>query len=206
MGMNDRQYMDKEVAKKVFKAFNGVYKTGEPLKEIDWQITRKDGAKRYVEASVSLRKDEFGKPIGFRGIIHDITERKQAEELRRQSEEKYRTIIENIQDGYFEVDLAGNFTFFNDSTCLLHGYSKEEMMGMSYRKYVDAETAKKIFQTYNKVYTTGIAGRIFEYEIIRKDGTRRQVETFASLIKDSSGKTIGFRGIIRDTTERKKVA
>jgi PAS domain S-box-containing protein len=80
------------------------------------------------------------------------------------------------------------------------------MMGMSYRKYVDAETAKKIFQTYNKVYTTGIAGRIFEYEIIRKDGTRRQVETFASLIKDSSGKTIGFRGIIRDTTERKKVA
>jgi PAS domain S-box-containing protein len=79
------------------------------------------------------------------------------------------------------------------------------MIGMSYRKYVDAETAKKIFQAYNKVYKTEMTGRIFEYEIIRKDGTRRQVETFASLIKDSSGKQIGFRGIIRDITERKKV-
>ena len=68
MGMNNRQYTDKENAKKLFQTFNEVYKTGEPAKEFDWQIIRKDGTKRFIEASVSLQKDSSGKPIGFRGI------------------------------------------------------------------------------------------------------------------------------------------
>ena len=49
----------------------------------------------------------------------------------RQSEEKYRTILESIEDGYFEVDLAGNFTFFNDSICEILGYSRDELIGMN---------------------------------------------------------------------------
>jgi len=65
------------MAKKVFQAFNKVYITETPTKEIDWQIIRKDGTERYIETSVTLRKDIAGKIIGFRGIIHDITEREQ---------------------------------------------------------------------------------------------------------------------------------
>ena len=125
-------------------------------------------------------------------------------EALRQSEEKHRTIIENIQEGYFEIDLAGNFTFFNDSMCRCLGYSKEELMGMNNRQYTDKKNAKKLFKSFNEIYTTGITGRIFEYDIIRKDGTRRQLEGFASLQKDSSGKRTGFRGTIRDITERKR--
>jgi diguanylate cyclase (GGDEF)-like protein len=60
--------------------FNKIYNTGEPAKDVDWQITRKDGTKRYIETSVSLKKDSSGKLTGFRGIIRDITERKQAAE------------------------------------------------------------------------------------------------------------------------------
>jgi len=78
MGMNNRQFTDKENAKKLFKTFNEVYKTGEPAKEFDWQIIRKDGTERYIEVSVSLQKNSSGKPIGFRGISRDITERKQS--------------------------------------------------------------------------------------------------------------------------------
>ena len=63
-------------------------------------------------------------------------------EALRQSEEKHRTIIENIQEGYFEIDLAGNFTFFNDSMCRCLGYSKEELMGMINRQYTDKKNAK----------------------------------------------------------------
>ena len=77
------------------------------------------------------------------------------EKALRQSEEKYRTILESIQEGYFEVDLAGNFTFFNDSMCRITGYSKEELMGMNNRQFTDKETAKKVFQAFNKVYNTG---------------------------------------------------
>ena len=80
MGMNYRQYTDKETSKKVFQTFNKVYNTGEPTKGFDWQIIRKDGTKRYIEASVSLQKDSSGKPTGFRGIVRDITERKQIEQ------------------------------------------------------------------------------------------------------------------------------
>jgi diguanylate cyclase (GGDEF)-like protein/PAS domain S-box-containing protein len=122
----------------------------------------------------------------------------------RQSEEKYRTILENIEDGYYEVDLDGNFTFFNDSMCLLLGYSKEEMMGMNNRQYTDKENAKKLFQDFNKVYKTGNSTNELAWQIIRKDGTKRFLESSISLQKDSSDKPTGFRGIVRDVTERKR--
>ena len=128
-----------------------------------------------------------------------------AEESLRQSEEKYRTILDNIQEGYFEVDLAGNLIFFNDSTCLLLGYSQEELLGMNDQQYTNKETSKKVFQTFNKVYNTGEPTKGFDWQIIRKDGTKRYIEASVSLQKDSSDKPMGFRGIVRDVTERKQI-
>jgi PAS domain S-box-containing protein/putative nucleotidyltransferase with HDIG domain len=125
------------------------------------------------------------------------------EEL-HQSEEKYRTILENMQDAYFEVDLAGNFTFFNDAMCHDFGYSKDELMGMNYRQYTDHGNAKILFQAYNKVYTSGESLKELFWQITRKDGSKKYIEGSVSLRKDSSGKPIGFRGIIRDVTERKR--
>src|SRR5208337_561579 len=134
----------------------------------------------------------------------DITENKRAEEALRLHEEKYRTILEEMQEGYFEVDFAGNFTFFNDSLWRYFGYSKEELMGMNYRQYTEKEHSKELFQTFNKVYSTGEPTEGFDWQIIKKDGTKRYVEASVSLRKDSLGKPIGFRGIARDVTERKK--
>jgi PAS domain S-box-containing protein len=203
MGMNNRQITDKENAKIVFQAFNKVYNTGAPTKEFNWQVIRKNGTERYIEQSASLKKDSSGKITGFRGIIHDITERKRAEDVLRQSEERYRSILETIREGYFEVDLAGNFTFFNDSICRILGYSKEEVMGMNNRQYTDKENSKILFQVFNKVYNSGEPTEGFDWQILRKDGTKKYVEASVSLQKDSSDKPIGFKGIVRDVTERK---
>jgi HD-GYP domain-containing protein (c-di-GMP phosphodiesterase class II) len=85
MGMNNRQYTDKENSEKLFQVFNKVYNTGKPTDGLDWQIIRKDGTKRYVEASVSLQKDSSDKPIVFRGIVRDVTERKLADVKLRQT-------------------------------------------------------------------------------------------------------------------------
>ena len=137
-------------------------------------------------------------------LVRDITERKHAEETLRQSEEKYRTILENIEDAYYEVDLSGNLTFFNDSLCRLVGYSKEELMGMDNRQLTDPENAQKLYQEFNKVYRTGRSSKVFDWEIIKKEGTKRNVEASVSPIKDSRGHSIGFRGIVRDITERKQ--
>ena len=122
----------------------------------------------------------------------------------KESEERYRTILENIAEGYYEVDLAGNFTFFNVSVSQLLGYSKDELLGMNNRQYMDQENAEKLYQAFNKVYRTGNPSQIFDWEITRKDGTKRYVESSISLIKNPSGQPTGFRGIVRDITERKR--
>jgi PAS domain S-box-containing protein len=159
---------------------------------------------RWFNIAVDPLLDETSGLIGAVHIMSDITERKLAEEALQRSEEKYRTILENIEEGYYEVDITGNFTFFNDSICRIWGYPKEELIGMNDRQYTDQENAKKLFQTFNNVYTTGEPARGFGWEIIRKDGTKRYIEASVSLQKDSSDKPIGFRGIIRDITERKR--
>ena len=129
---------------------------------------------------------------------------RKSEETLRQSEERYRTIIENIQDGYFENDLAGKFTFINDVICKHLGYSREELIGMDYRRYTEEESAKRLVQKYTGLAKTGQPVEPFEAEYIRKDGTKLFAEISVSLIRDAGGKPIGFRGISRDTTERKK--
>jgi PAS domain S-box-containing protein len=127
------------------------------------------------------------------------------EEALRKSEERYRTILHSLEEGYFEVDLSGSLTFFNDAFVRWSGYSKEELMGMSNRRYMDEETAKKVYQIFNEVYRTGEPANPFDWEIILKDGTRRWIDTSVSLIRDSKGQPVGFRGIARDVTQRKQM-
>ena len=130
--------------------------------------------------------------------------KRQAEEALRESEEKYRAILEGIEEGYYEVDLAGNFTFFNDPMLELGGYSRDEFIGTNYREYSDEDTAEEVYQVYSKVYTTGRPVKGFEWNLTRKDGTKGYVEASVSLLRDSKGDPIGFRGVVRDVTERKK--
>lgn len=134
----------------------------------------------------------------------EIADRRRAEEALRESEEKYRTIIENIEEGYFEVDPAGNMVLCNDSLARILGYSREELSGMNNRRYMDRETAPRVFRFFNEVYRTGVASDSFEFELIRKDGSRRSVETSVSLVRNAEGEAVGFRGICRDITEQKR--
>lgn len=121
----------------------------------------------------------------------------------RESEEKYRTILANIEDGYFEVDLGGAYTFINDTFCRIRGYDRDEIIGMNSRDHLEAESVNKVDHIYRKVQRTGIPVKGFEYEIIRKDGSHLEVEGSVSLIKDAEDKVIGFRSIVRDITQRK---
>ncbi|HMK76072.1 MAG TPA: PAS domain S-box protein [Thermodesulfobacteriota bacterium] len=137
-------------------------------------------------------------------LQQEITEHKQAEETLRKSEERYRTILEIIEEGYFEVDIAGNFTFVNDREASFLGYPKEELIGMNNRQYTDQETSKKLFQVFSKVYITGEPAKELDIEVIKKDGTKGFIEIWVYLKKDSAGQPTGFRGIARDITERKR--
>ena len=158
----------------------------------------------YTDKDVRLAERIGDQIAGAIANAQLFIERKRAGEALRQSEEKYRTILENIQDGYLEVDLAGNFTFVNDAESRNLGHTSEELMGMNYRQYTDETTARKLYQAFNGVYRTGESIKVLDVEVIRKDGTKALNEISVSLIRDSVGKPIGFRGVARDVTERKR--
>jgi len=147
---------------------------------------------------------EDGEVRGFSEVIRDISKRKRMEEALRESEEKYRTLLDRIEEAYFEVDIAGNFTFFNDSLSKSLGYSDDELMGTNNRDYMSPDSSKKIYELFNQIYNTGNPIKKVVYEIIRKDGSRGFHELSASLMKDQAGQAIGFRGIAHDITERKQ--
>jgi PAS domain S-box-containing protein len=204
MGMNYKVYTPAEISKKVFGAYNQVYRTGEPLKWFPMEQIRKDGTRLVLENSVLPIRNEKGEIIGFRGIGRDITKRLQMEEALIKSEGKYRTILEEMKEGYYEVDLTGNYTFFNDALCRLLGYTREEMLGMNYRVYLPPERINKAFEYYNRIYRTGEPAEMLDVVQIRKDGKRIFVDSSASSIRNEKDEIIGFRGVIRDVTERKK--
>ena len=134
----------------------------------------------------------------------DITSRIEVEEALRQNEEKYRNIIENIEEGYFELDLKGNLTFFNDSLCKITGYTPEELTGINYQKYSNQEMSANMFNVFNQIFCTKKAAMVADFEIIIKDGNALQIDLSATPIKDDNDEVIGFRGLIRDVSERNK--
>jgi two-component system cell cycle sensor histidine kinase/response regulator CckA len=199
LGMNNRAYTSPETAKKTFNIFNEIYRTGVPEKIFDYEINRKNGEIGYLEMSASLIRDKSGKPVGFRGVSRDITERKKMET----EQERSRDFVENIADGCWELDLAGNITFINESACRMMGYPREELLGMNNRAYTSPETAKQMFKVFSEIYRTGLPEKISYYPVVRKDGNTIFMELSASLSRDEAGNRVGFRGITRDLTERK---
>jgi len=175
---------------------------GQSVTEIAATFVAKDGRKIFAEGNVSPRKLN-GKVISTHGIFRNVTARKRAEAALWESDKKYRNILESIEDGYYEVDRFGNMTFFNDSLCMIFGYSENELLGMNFRQYMDEKFARKVFKTFNQVYLTGKPEKAFDWQIERKDGAKRWIEGSVSLITNAEGSAAGFRGIIRDVTDRK---
>ena len=119
-------------------------------------------------------------------------------------EERYRAILDGITEGYYEVDLEGNFTFFNAAMSRMLGYAPSKLVGMNYRAYLGGEDAKKVYEAFLRVFRTGEPEKGFDYELIRKDGSRFPIAMSVSLIRDKNGRPAGFRGLARDISARKR--
>ena len=205
MGVTASQGADPETSERMYTAFEKVYRTGTPLHLAAFESARADGTKAVYEMSATLMRDREGNPVGFRGITRDVTERTEMETALRESEEKYRTILESMEHGYWEVDLEGRYTFFNNAMSRLAGYAPEDLKGMSYRDYTSPLTQKRLSRIFRQVYETGKPAEIFDHAIIRKDSTPAISEMSVFLMKDREGNPIGFRGISRDITRRKEM-
>jgi two-component system cell cycle sensor histidine kinase/response regulator CckA len=161
---------------------------------------RRNGEKFPIEASISQLELE-GRKI-YLAIIRDISQRKRADRLLQQTEEKYRKLFEESKDAVFISSMEGKFLDINAAGVKLFGYdSKEELMQVNIPKelYANPPHRDEILRIYQ---ARGYAENI-EITIKRKDGTFRTVLETSTAMRDENGNIVALQGILRDITERK---
>ncbi len=169
----------------------------------EFKIIAKDGTVKWVSLSGSPIKYE-DKPTALISVV-DITEKKLVDEVLRESEERYRTILEEMEDIYIESDLKGFFTFANPASSRMLGFSTDELIGRHFTKHTTVADAERIMIYYKEIFETGITGKPFSWNIVNIKGETRAFETVVSLMKDKKGTPLGFRALGRDITERKRM-
>ena len=148
----------------------------------------------YFLASNSVFADPAGRQMGVVHVLKDISERKRAEE-------KYRTLVSNVQEGVFITTPQGRFLDFNDAFLRMVGFAtREELMAADtatlYANLADRERLKRLLAEHGSVAD-------FEFEIVRKDGERRTVTESSNAVRDPAGNVIAYQGFLLDITERK---
>jgi len=169
----------------------------------EFRWVARDGRVLWVEARSTVITDEHGKPMGMRGVTMDITDRKRAEEALKESEQRYRDLVENAHDIIYTHDLKGDVTSVNAAVEQITGYTREEALRMNVAQTIAPEHLELARQSVARK----IAGEkvtAYDLEIIAKDGHRIAMEVNMALILQH-GQPIGVQGIARDVTARKKL-
>ncbi|TFH43264.1 MAG: PAS domain S-box protein [Chrysiogenales bacterium] len=120
-------------------------------------------------------------------------------------DEKWREIIDSLDEGYYEVDRNGVLTFINLEMCKIVGYERSELLGKKYHVLFNPEEAARIKQSFREVFRRGISQRLTNWNFTDRNGRIKKLESSISLIRDSERTIMGFRGIVRDFTDKKKV-
>jgi PAS domain S-box-containing protein len=165
------------------------------------EMISKNGRKFPVLLRADAIKDESGKLIGLVGVHTDITERKRAEEALRASEEKYRDLVENINDILYAIDVHGIITYISPAIETISGYAVSEIIGRSFFDFVHEKDIPYMRDKFGQ----DIFGRAepHEYHMVTKSGDVRWVRTSSRpFFKGDS--VVGLRGILTDITERKQ--
>lgn len=118
------------------------------------------------------------------------------------SSERYQAFVENIEEGVYELDIHGNFLYFNNSLCRIFGYPMEEIQFQNFAKFLDEEQAGRGSEAFGRMYQTGQGVSDLIWKITKKDGSVSVVELSANLIVNKEKEKIGFRGIVRDITDK----
>jgi PAS domain S-box-containing protein len=169
----------------------------------DFEFIRKDGTQVYARLGTSQITDNDGNYVGALASVVDMTQQRLAEDELRESEEKWRSLVNMAPDGIATIDMKGVIMSVNDAFLGLTGYTKEEIVGKRFTK-LQTIRAKDI-PRYLKLMVSAFKGKLpppFEYPYVRKDGTIGWGEAHIGFLK-KSGKMIGFQGIFREITERK---
>ncbi|CAB3783589.1 hybrid sensor histidine kinase/response regulator [Pararobbsia alpina] len=171
-----------------------------------WRV-RKDGTRFWASVVVDPIRTANGRLIGFAKITRDISERKAAEDALRESEDRFRLLVQGVTDyAIFMISPTGEITNWNSGAERIKGYSHEEVVGTHFsRFYTEGDRARNM-----PAQTLAIAAKEGRFEQegwrVRKDGTLFWAHVVVDAIYDDAGKHVGFAKVTRDITERKQAA
>jgi PAS domain S-box-containing protein/putative nucleotidyltransferase with HDIG domain len=206
---------DAVVGRSVLEVFPGVREFG--LLDVFQRVWRTGKPEHHA---ISLYRDErisgwkenyvYKSPAGdVVAVYDDVTMSKVlegrlqvSEDAKQVAELKYRAMLDEMNESYFEIDPAGNFTLFNDSLCRYLGYTREEMQDMNYKAYIPQEEWHTAVKASSGAFTLGKPTILQLLTNIRKDGQRIFVEYSIFPLRNEKGQIIGLRGLGRDVTER----
>jgi PAS domain S-box-containing protein len=179
---------------------------GETVENVEAVFVAKDGKTIVVEGNINAwRKD--GEIIATRGIFRDVTERKRMEEALRQSEAKYRTLTESLNELIYRSDPKTFVaTYVNSAVETVFGYTSEEWLNDPelWDKTIHPDDRERVFALLEKAQAK-MEPFAYEYRIIRKDGSEGWVEDHVSWEKDGKGRLVSVNGVVYDITERKRM-
>ena len=191
--------VEKEVARELIKA--KLAGTEPPSKGLERTYRGKDGTTVPVLIDDLILKDKNGRIIGIRSTIQDITERKRMEEALRESEEKYRILFETSKDAIYITTPEGKIIEANQSHLDLFGYTKEERFGFRVTEtYINPDDRLR----FRKEVEEKGSVKDFEVTLRKMDGTEIDCLITATVRRSKKGGILGYQGIIRDVTERKR--
>ncbi len=162
-----------------------------------------EGASRTYDIRISPITDERSQRTARVLLLHDVTDRKRTEESLRHTETKFEEVLKSIEDAYYETDLPGKLLLVNEAFGSALGYPVEELQGKNFRHMTDPAQARVMLRDFNKVYRSGQPLKRVEYRFKKSNGEYLYAELSVSLIRDANGEATGFRGLIRDVTDRR---
>ncbi|MBD3165140.1 PAS domain S-box protein [bacterium] len=185
--------------------------TAETMREADLRVLRGEtveqehtltiqGKDRRFHVIKTPLPDETGSIIGLCGIARDITERNEALMRLRQSEEKYRTLIDSIQDGVF-ILRDGIFAFANDALADLVGYDREELHGQPFPPFIAPEDRDMVKQRHARRMRGEEVPSTYEFRLLHKDGSTRVHVNMSTSVLQFEGRPVAI-GTLKDITER----
>jgi len=169
---------------------------GRPIDRQEVTALHKDG--REFRAEFAISTETRGGDVRIVAVVRPVTPDVRAEAAFRQSE-RYRAILDQIQDGCTVVDLRGHYLFVNDAFCRIFGLAREKLLGRNFKDTQNPIRHSRTFEIFNSVYRTG-QPVTYEYQVTP---SRQYIEQSISLERDADGKPIAFISIYRDCTARK---
>ncbi len=167
-----------------------------------FRLVRADGSYLSVEINGAVLHNGDGDPDYYLAIIRDVTERERAEEALRESERKFRALVELTSDLIWETDAYGTYTYASPMVKKILGYEPEEFIGKTFLDLTPADEVERVFEYFTDRARAKESFSAFVYTNLSGDGSRVTVESSAVPILDDDGNLVGYRGVDRDVTER----